>query len=94
MVRGVNLGGWLVLEPWITPRFFEQVKYRTFLALLLSVSKRKTTFGQPELISKIFAIWPDVFFGIFFEQVRYRTSSGPPRFLFWSTRISTRLCNL
>jgi len=25
VVRGVNLGGWLVLEPWITPRFFEQV---------------------------------------------------------------------
>jgi glucan 1,3-beta-glucosidase len=23
-VRGVNLGGWLVLEPWITPRLFEQ----------------------------------------------------------------------
>ena len=24
-VRGVNLGGWLVLEPWITPKFFEEV---------------------------------------------------------------------
>ncbi|GAM38244.1 hypothetical protein TCE0_033f08817 [Talaromyces pinophilus] len=23
-VRGVNLGGWLVLEPWITPSLFEQ----------------------------------------------------------------------
>ena len=22
-VRGVNLGGWLVLEPWITPGIFE-----------------------------------------------------------------------
>jgi glucan 1,3-beta-glucosidase len=22
-IRGVNLGGWLVLEPWITPKFFE-----------------------------------------------------------------------
>jgi glucan 1,3-beta-glucosidase len=22
-VRGVNLGGWLVLEPWITPGFFD-----------------------------------------------------------------------
>jgi glucan 1,3-beta-glucosidase len=21
----VNLGGWLVLEPWITPKFFEEV---------------------------------------------------------------------
>ena len=28
IVRGVNLGGWLVLEPWITPRFFEEVKYQ------------------------------------------------------------------
>lgn len=23
-VRGVNLGGWLVLEPWITPSLFQQ----------------------------------------------------------------------
>ena len=23
-IRGVNLGGWLLLEPWITPGFFEQ----------------------------------------------------------------------
>merc|ERR1712086_510208 len=22
-IRGVNLGGWLVLEPWITPKLFE-----------------------------------------------------------------------
>lgn len=22
-VRGVNLGGWFVLEPWITPSIFE-----------------------------------------------------------------------
>lgn len=25
VVRGVNLGGWLLLEPWITPVFFEEV---------------------------------------------------------------------
>ena len=24
-VRGVNLGGWFVLEPWITPSIFEAV---------------------------------------------------------------------
>ena len=24
-IRGVNLGGWLVLEPWITPVLFEEV---------------------------------------------------------------------
>lgn len=23
MIRGVNLGGWLVLEPWITPSIFQ-----------------------------------------------------------------------
>ena len=22
-IRGVNLGGWLLLEPWITPSIFE-----------------------------------------------------------------------
>ena len=25
LIRGVNLGGWLLLEPWITPVFFEAV---------------------------------------------------------------------
>ena len=24
-IRGVNLGGWLMLEPWITPSIFEEV---------------------------------------------------------------------
>ena len=24
-IRGVNAGGWLLLEPWITPKFFEKV---------------------------------------------------------------------
>ena len=25
IIRGVNLGGWLLLEPWITPVFFEEM---------------------------------------------------------------------
>ena len=25
VVRGVNLGGWLLWEPWITPSIFEEV---------------------------------------------------------------------
>lgn len=25
VIRGVNLGGWLLLEPWITPSIFEEV---------------------------------------------------------------------
>ena len=24
-IRGVNVGGWLLLEPWITPKLFEEV---------------------------------------------------------------------
>ena len=24
-IRGVNAGGWLLLEPWITPKFFESL---------------------------------------------------------------------
>ena len=24
-IRGVNLGGWLMTEPWITPYFYEAV---------------------------------------------------------------------
>ena len=29
-IRGVNLGGWLVLEPWITPSIFEEVNNGKF----------------------------------------------------------------
>ena len=25
IIRGVNLGGWLLWEPWITPSIFEEV---------------------------------------------------------------------
>lgn len=25
--RGVNAGGWLLLEPWITPYLFQEVNY-------------------------------------------------------------------
>ena len=27
IIRGVNTGGWLLLEPWITPYLFEEVNY-------------------------------------------------------------------
>ena len=27
-IRGVNAGGWLLLEPWITPKLFEEVLVR------------------------------------------------------------------
>ncbi len=33
MIRGVNLGGWLVLEPWITPALFEGTKAKDELSL-------------------------------------------------------------
>ena len=29
-IRGVNAGGWLLLEPWITPKLFEEVPFRPF----------------------------------------------------------------
>ena len=66
VVRGVNLGGWLVLEPWITPRFFEQVKYGTFSGPpRFQYQKEETAFGQPELtlLSNLrsLASWPVVF---------------------------------
>jgi glucan 1,3-beta-glucosidase len=30
-VRGVNIGGWLVLEPWITPSIFQQFSETTIV---------------------------------------------------------------
>ena len=29
LIRGANLGGWLLLEPWITPSLFEEVNKHT-----------------------------------------------------------------
>ncbi|KAJ9065886.1 hypothetical protein DSO57_1015122 [Entomophthora muscae] len=50
-VRGVNLGGWLVLEPWITPSLFEPFKGKpegemavdeyTFTSILKDSAKEK-----------------------------------------------------
>ena len=40
IVRGVNLGGWLVLEPWITPRFFEEVKYQISEGININVCSK------------------------------------------------------
>ena len=34
-IRGVNLGGWLVLEPWITPSIFEEVNVGRFSGAIL-----------------------------------------------------------
>lgn len=34
-IRGVNLGGWLVLEPWITPLIFEEVNVGPLDGLIL-----------------------------------------------------------
>ncbi len=39
--RGVNLGGWLVLEPWITPSLFYQVKYASSNSFLVAPIKIK-----------------------------------------------------
>ena len=33
--RGVNLGGWLLLEPWITPKIFQQVTFHIIVCFLL-----------------------------------------------------------
>lgn len=34
IIRGVNLGGWLLLEPWITPRLFEEANSRSSQAIV------------------------------------------------------------
>jgi hypothetical protein len=33
-IRGVNLGGWLVMEPWITPKIFEAVSVGDLLDVI------------------------------------------------------------
>ena len=38
-IRGVNAGGWLLLEPWITPKLFEEVPFIQYFPMFSNLSK-------------------------------------------------------
>ena len=38
-IRGVNAGGWLLLEPWITPKLFEEVQSNLTFSLCKILSQ-------------------------------------------------------
>ena len=46
-IRGTNLGGWMVLEPWITPSLFYQVTslFRARVVTGVSVSLNNASFS-------------------------------------------------
>ena len=37
-IRGVNAGGWLLLEPWITPKLFEEVPFDNLFQISMNIS--------------------------------------------------------
>ena len=45
IIRGVNLGGWLLLEPWITPSLFEEVNRTNQTTVLPSNYNQLTPFA-------------------------------------------------
>ncbi|KAK3725864.1 hypothetical protein LTR37_000012 [Vermiconidia calcicola] len=51
-VRGVNLGGWLVLEPWITPSIFEATPEQCVDEYTMS-----STLGQAEMQRRMQKHW-------------------------------------
>ncbi|KKK13644.1 hypothetical protein AOCH_007410 [Aspergillus ochraceoroseus] len=51
-VRGVNLGGWLVLEPWITPSFFDGAPEHVVDEFTLTA-----TLGEDEAQAQLEAHW-------------------------------------
>ena len=53
-VRGVNLGGWFVLEPWITPSLFEEWADGTSVVDEYTLSQ---TLGKDETLSRLSAHW-------------------------------------
>lgn len=53
-VRGVNLGGWLVLEPWITPSIFEE--WSTSRTAIDEYTYTKTL-GKAEALSRLQNHW-------------------------------------
>lgn len=42
-IRGVNLGGWLVLERWITPSLFQDIQGQDEYSLCLELGKQRAT---------------------------------------------------
>ena len=53
-VRGVNLGGWFVLEPWITPSIFDQWADQTTVVDEYTYTQ---TLGQSEASSRLTNHW-------------------------------------
>lgn len=51
-IRGVNLGGWFVLEPWITPSIFEAAPDNVVDEYTLC-----TTLGSTEAYNRLSAHW-------------------------------------
>ena len=48
LIRGVNLGGWLLLEPWITPVFFQEVNVGELEDQVVD----EWTYGQSNIFNK------------------------------------------
>ena len=53
-VRGVNLGGWFVLEPWITPSLFEEWSDGNSVKDEYTLSK---ALGKEETLSRLSKHW-------------------------------------
>ncbi|KAE8375116.1 glycoside hydrolase superfamily [Aspergillus bertholletiae] len=63
-VRGVNLGGWLVLEPWITPSIFDEVG-----ASAIDEWSLTQILGKDEAKARLSAHWDSFISAGDFEQM-------------------------
>jgi glucan 1,3-beta-glucosidase len=58
-VRGVNLGGWLVLEPWITPSLFDQFKEKSQDQIAIDETNFHVKLGYDEAKSQLEKHWSE-----------------------------------
>ena len=56
-IRGVNLGGWLVLEPWITPSLFQQFENKPFELKAIDETTFQSKLGYQEAQRQLELHW-------------------------------------
>jgi len=59
VTRGVNLGGWLMLEPWITPSLFEQFRNTSFENTAIDETTFNQRLGYQEAFKQLEKHWTE-----------------------------------
>ena len=70
-IRGVNLGGWMVLEPWITPTMFYQFLDGNETSTAFDTYTFCQVLGGAEANRQLRNHWGKAIFAVYFWSVTY-----------------------